>query len=222
MGSFCKITLLVMSTLSLVIKEHDKKAAESQLDYEDRMTEVAYWKLRDKKKLTVDEKAEFKELATDLGMRQGLRVGAVPIATTDKQLQEAVKRLHRELMEEYKGDTPFKRILIDRIVSAWSMAFSYERMFYSNKYHMNEDDSRATYEYGKDKTRYLKEVRHGIETANDQIIRLTQTLQNLCYPPIQIKAKNAFFAQNQQINQGVSPKDLANSSEPSHAPSLPH
>ncbi len=211
-----------MTTLDLVLKDHNKKTDESQLDFEDRVTEAAYWKLREKKKLTTDEKEEFKELATKLGMRQGLRVGALPTATTDKQIRAAAERLHRELMEEYKGDTPFKRILIDRIVSAWSMAFSYERMFFGNKYRSNEDDTHTTFEYGLDKTRYLKEVRHGIETANDQIIRLTQALQNICMPPIHVKAKNAFFAQNQQINQGISPKDLADSNEHPHASNLPH
>ena len=59
-------------------------------------------------------------------------------------------------------------------------------------------------------TNHLKEIRKGIESSNATIIRLGQALQDLVSPPIQVKATNAFFAHNQQINQQMPPSDLEN------------
>lgn len=209
-----------MATLDLIIADHQKKPEESALSYADRIDDLTLDKLvekQSKKKLTKEEYKEATEVESRVGVRATLQSGLIPLAITDKLLKPAAARLHKELMEEFKGDTSSKRMLIDRLVSAWSMAWSYEKMLYGSKYQSSEDDTRITYSYDPDKTKFLKEARLGIETANDQIIRFTQALQNLCHPPIQVKAKNAFFAQNQQINQGIPPKDLANSFEPTHA-----
>ncbi len=210
-----------MSTLSLVLRQTEKNPNERQIDFEDRTKQDAVMILYEKKKKTVAEKKEYDELSKELGIRHALWSGRMPEVMTDLQVQPLAERLHRELADQYGRDTAAKRILIDRLVAAWSLAWSYERMFRCNKYQPSEDDATARFDYSPDKTRYLKEVRQGIESANDQIIRLTQTLQNICNPPIQVKAKNAFFAQNQQINQGIAPKDLADSSEPSYAATLP-
>ncbi len=212
-----------MATLDLIVKEHPQKPEESKLAYEDRMDDLTFFKLLEKsskKKLTKAEYAEASAVEAKVNVRVLLHGGRLPVTLADKQLKGAAERLHTELLDEFKGDTAYKRILIDRLVSAWSMSWSYEKMLHASKYKSNEDDTTTSYSYDPDKTRYMKEARLGIETANDQIIRITQTLQNLCNPPIHVKAKNAFFAQNQQINQGVPPKDLADSSKPLHVESL--
>ncbi len=208
-----------MSTLELIIKEHPKKPDESELAFSDRVDELMIRKLlekQSKKKLTQAEYKEATDVEKRVNGRTTLQTGLIPVAITDKQLKPAAERLHRELTEEFKGDTTSKRLLIDRLVSAWSMSWTYEKMLFGSKYKSSEDDTKVSFSYELDKTKYLKEARLGIETANDQIMRLTQALQNLCHPPIQVKAKNAFFAQNQQINQGHLPKDLADSKEHSH------
>ncbi len=212
-----------MVGLNLIIKEHPRKPEESELAYADRMEDLAFCRFlekQSKKKLTKAEHEEATEIETRVAVRAGLISGQIPIAFTDAQLKPAAERLHRELMDQFKGDTPFKRLLIDRLVSAWGMSWSYERMLHGAKYQTNEHGT-TTFNYNPDKTKFLKEARLGIESANDQILRITQALQNLAYPQIHVKAKNAFFAQNQQINQGIPPKDLADSSDPSHAASLP-
>ena len=212
-----------MSTLALIIKENQKKPDESELAYTDRVDDLTFGKFlekQSKKKLTKAEYEEANLVENRVMARFTLHAGQLPVAITDKLMRPAAERLHKELLEEFKGDTAIKRLLIDRLVSAWSMCWSYEKMFYGSKYQSSEDDTRVSYNYNSDKTRYLKEARLGIETANDQIIRLTQALQNICNPPIHVKAKNAFFAQNQQINQGIPPKDLADSKEHSHATEL--
>lgn len=224
MGSICKITPFAMSTLDLITKENPQKPAESKLTYDDRMDDLTFCRLlekQSKKKLTNAEYEEASEVEKRVLARMTLHTGRLPVVLTDGQLKDAAARLHTELMEEFKGDTTYKRMLIDRLVSAWSMSWSYEKMFHASKYKSSADDKTTSYNYDPDKTRYMKEARLGIESANDQIIRLTQALQNLCHPPIHVKAKNAFFAQNQQINQGIPPKDLADSNEQSYAPKLP-
>ncbi len=210
-----------MSTLDLIIKENPQKPEESEMAYADRMDDLAFPRFvekQSKKKLTKTEYEEAMEVEKRVIARRTLHTGLLSTAITDQQLRPAAERLHKELLEEFKGDTAVKRVLIDRLVSAWSMCWSYEKMLYGSKYQSSENDTKISFDYNPDKTKYLKEARLGIETTNDQIIRLTQALQNICFPSIQVKAKNAFFAQNQQINQGASPKDLANFSEPSHAP----
>lgn len=225
MGSICNFTLFTMTSLALITKDNPKKSDESELAYTDRMDDLTFCRLlekQSKKKLTKAEYEEASEVEKRVMARLTLHAGQLPVAITDKLMRPASERLHKELTEEFKGDTAIKRLLIDRLVSAWSMCWSYEKMLYGSKYQSSEDDTRVSYNYNPDKTKYLKEARLGIETANDQIIRLTQALQNICNPPIHVKAKNAFFAQNQQINQGVPPKDLANSNEQSHASKLSH
>ena len=203
-----------------IIKEYPRDSQESVLMYADRMDDLALSKFvekQSKKKLTKVEYNEATEVESRVSARTMLQSGLIPLVITDKQLKPAAERLHKELIEEFKGDTPFKRLLIDRLVSAWSMSWSYEKMLYGAKYQSSDDDTKVSFSFDPYKTKFLKEARLGIETANDQIIRLTQVLQNICNPPIHVKAKNAFFAQNQQINQGILPKDLADSSKPSHA-----
>lgn len=225
MGSICKITILPMSMLALITKENQKKPDESELVYRDRIDDLTFCRLlekRAKKKLTKEEYEEATLVESRVHAPMLLHTGLLPSTLADEHFKGAAERLHAELLEEYKGDTAYKRILIDRLVSAWNMAWSYEKMFFGSKYQSKEDGKVTSFSYDPDKTRYLKEARMGIESANDQIIRLTQALQNLCHPPIHVKAKNAFFAQNQQINQGTPPKDLADSNDRSHASQLSH
>jgi hypothetical protein len=211
-----------MSTLSLTLRQHQQNPDERNIDFEDRVKHERYLLLDVKKKKTPAEKKEYEELEKEIGIRHALWSGRMPETCADLQVQPLVERLHRELSDLYGRDTVAKRVLIDRLAAAWSMAWSYERMFRCTKYVPSEDDTTAKFDCNPEKTRYLKEVRQGIESANDQILRLTQALQNICNPPIQVKAKNAFFAQNQQINQGIPPKDLADSSGSPHANSLSH
>jgi hypothetical protein len=213
-----------MSTLALVIKENQRKPDESEMAYFDRVDDLAFGKLlekQSKKKLTKEEYDEANLVENRVMARFTLQTGLLPVGITDKLMKPSSERLHRELTEEFRADTAIKRMLIDRLVAAWSMCWSYEKMLYGSKYKASEDDTTVSYNYDPDKTKFLKEARLGIETANDQIIRLTQALQNISNPPIHVKAKNAFFAQNQQINQGIPPKDLADSKGQPYVTKLP-
>lgn len=190
---------------AIIIKEKDltKQPEETELDQIDREKLERFRDLSEKKKRSKNEESEYLELRGKVTTKYLLRNGELPEFFADKDLKVFVKRVHEELANQYGLDTPLKMILINRLSSAWSLAQTYERMLRFAKYKENEDGT-YSWNFSHERTGYLKEIRRGIESANDQIIRLSQTLQNLVSPPIQVKAKNAIIAQNMQINQGVS------------------
>jgi hypothetical protein len=196
------------STLALIKKEQPKKPEESDEDYQDRMVEEAYWKLREKKR-TKQEEEEYQSIKDKYVALYVVKKWGLAPTNTDADLRVAATRLHGDLTAEYGNSTPTKRMLIDRLVAAWSMAASYERLFQILKYKVDTkgEDTSLSYSHNENTVKVLLETRKGIETANDQIIRLSQTLRNITAPPLHVKAKNAIIAQNMQINQGVSAKN---------------
>lgn len=193
------------STLALAKKEQPKRPEESDEDYQDRMVEDVYWKLRKKKKRTTKEDEEYKSLQEKFIACYVVKKHGLCSTTTDTDLRLVALRLHKELSSQYGNMTPVKSLLIDRLVSAWSMAASYERMFQFTKYKIDTsgDDVKLTYSHNEKSIKLMQETRKGIESANDQIIRISQALRNLSTPPLHVKVKNAFIAQNQQINQAT-------------------
>lgn len=196
------------TTLALVKKELQKKPEESDEDYQDRMVQEAYWKLRERKKRTKREDEEYKDLQNKYVAYLVANGGLAP-TITDVDLRSAAGRLYRELSAEHACMTPLKRLLLDRLIAAWSMAVSYERLFQLVKYktNMEGDDPQLSYTNSRSSLKLMQETRKGIETANDQIIRLSQALRNLSAPPLQVQVKNAYIAQNQQINQSAPKND---------------
>lgn len=199
------------STLALIKKEQPKEPEESELQYLDRVRADAYWKLDAKKKRTNEEEEEHKALQKKLLGHATINSSQLIVGFGDESMRPGLDRVYDELVQQFGDNTPQKKMLIHRLVHAWNQAWSYEYMFSVTKYRKTENGGH-NFEYGADKTRYLGELRKGIESTNDQIIRLTQALQNLVSPPIQVKAKNAIIAQNMQINQGVPTSDNAKTS----------
>lgn len=191
------------STLALVKKEQPKKPEESPLHYLDRVRADAYWKLHAEKKRTKNEEAEYKAVEAKLLGHAAINSSQFITYYADDAMKQGVERVYDELVNTFGDDTPQKKMLIHRLAHAWNQAWSYEFMFSVCKYKKREYEAGYSFEYSADKTRYLSELRKGIESTNDQIIRLTQALQNLVSPQIQVKVKNAIVAQNMQINQGV-------------------
>ncbi len=114
-------------------------------------------------------------------------------------------RLRKELEKDFTPLTSHKILLMDQLLLAVSDAASYGKMFSLARY--EEKDGRTRWNDGSDNVRFLAEIRKGKDSATDRILRLSQALCDLTRPPIQVKTTNAFFAHNQQFNQG-SPKDL--------------
>ena len=193
------------STLAVIKKEQPKQPEESALHYQDRTRADAYWKLHAKKKRTKDEEEEYRALESKLLGHAAINSPQLITYYADDAMKQGVERVYDELVDTFGDDSPQKKLLIHRLAHVWNQAWSYEFMFSVCKYKKREYEPGYSFEYSADKTRYLSELRKGIESANDQIIRLTQALQQLVAPPIQVKVKNAIIAQNMQINQGVTP-----------------
>ena len=191
------------STLALIQKEQPKESQETALQYLDRTRADAYWKLYAKEKRTKEEEKEVKALEAKLYGHAVINSSQLIVGFSDEFMKNGVDRIYDELVSQFGDETPQKKMLIHRLTHAWNQAWSYEYMFSVTKYQKNENGGNR-FDFTADKTRYLSELRKGIESANDQLIRLTQALQNLVSPPIQVKVKNAIIAQNMQINQGVS------------------
>lgn len=203
-----------MSTLSLIRQQQPKQPRQTELEYEDLTMQKALSQLypkHEENKLTKEEQEEFEDLLGKVVAKYKLDGGAMSQAHADHDRKELIARVHRELRVEYGDETVTKKLLIDRLASAYSMALTYERYLTCLKYSVDEN---GMTKYHGFMAHVMKEVRKGIESGNDQIIRLTQALRDLNRPPITVKARNAFFAQNQQVNQGVPPRDLENDSSP--------
>jgi len=190
-----------LTVISLDPKPHQTLQAK------DRLALAEYFRLHEKKKRTEDDEEDFKDLERKMIGKASLESAMFPMAFVEDDFKATVERMHSELVEQFGNDTPQKKMLIQRLCAAWGHSWSYERMFKIMKYQESENGG-YTCNAQKDRTRYIAEVRRGMESVNDQIIRLTQALQNITAPPIQVIAKNAFFAQNQQINQTDPPKDF--------------
>jgi hypothetical protein len=205
------------SALALIQKEQPKESQETALQYIDRTRGDAYWKLYAMEKRTKEEEKEFKALEAKLFGHAAINSSQLIVGLADEFMKNGVDRIYDELVAQFGDESPQKKMLIHRLAHAWNQAWSYEYMFSVTKYQKNENGGNR-FDFTADKTRYLSELRKGMESVNDQIIRLTQALQNLVSPPIQVKVKNAIIAQNMQINQGVSAKDAdAVSTTKSHA-----
>ncbi len=205
----------MITTVTVPKKDLIKKPEETELDRADRLVLSKLRSLDRKKKRTEEEEKERKELTEKVGSKYMLRSGDLAKHFSDEDLKSLVSRVHDEFASAYGIDTPIKRILIHRIASAWNMSQSYERLFAMLKYNKSETGSFSS-PISHERTGLMKEVRRGIESSNDQLLRLTQALQNLVQPPIQVKATNAFFAHNQQVNQSIAPKDLDKNAEPTN------
>ncbi len=128
------------------------------------------------------EEDELEELKRKMTGKFSLNTYQFPAFFVEEDFKAPVERVHRELVAQYGNDIPLKKILIQRLCCAWGHAWSYERMFQTLKYKRTEDGD-YTFNYDRDRTRCLAEIRKGMESVDDQIIRLTQALQNLVSPP---------------------------------------
>ncbi len=169
-----------------------------------------FFRLREKKNRTPEEEKEYGNAMLRWAAQYGVAQGRLPTLNADDDFRPFVEEVHLGLREEFGIVGMSRRLLIDRVTAAYSRALSYERMFKVRKYNIDE---KGHYETLDISAPHLREIRCGIESADEQIFRGIQALRDLNGPRFTIQAKNAFFAQNQQVNQGASaPNDLEDAS----------
>lgn len=195
--------------LALTRNEHPRQSGESQQAYEDRTLVDVYCALVEKDLRTGAEEKELQSLFKEMTALAVAKGGYLPRLSADAELQPTMDRLRKELEKDFAPLTPLKILLVDQLLMAVSDAASYGKMFSVTRY--KTEGSRIEWNDSPDNIRLLAEVRKGKDSAAERILRFSQALRDLTRPPIQVKATNAFFAQNQQINQD-SAKDLEKSS----------
>ena len=99
-------------------------------------------------------------------------------------------------MKEYMCATPTEKMLAERIASAWVELAGYREVF---NVWMASAERRSSPINGKD----LDALSRHIDRTHRQMLATITTLRQLKQPQLQVNviAKNAFVAQNQQINE---------------------
>lgn len=188
----------------------ERGSQETELAYQNRNDELRYLYLRDKNPdlLSPDEESEFKEVVHRFEERGNLRQAHGVKEFADSGTRNDIEQLRKELKAEYGDETPQKCILIQQLLSAYSRSHSYQLMFSICRYR-HQLQGGVSIDYSKDKVNILAEIRKGTATADEEVRRCIQMLENLRRPQLNVRAKNVFFAQNQQVNQFKDPpRDL--------------
>lgn len=175
---------------------------ETELAYQNRSNELRYRSLRDKNPdlLSEDEESELNELIHGFEERKYLREAHIPKQFADSCNLNEIEQLRKELKAEYGDETPQKCILIQQLLAAYGRSYSYQRMFSICRYR-HELKGGACIDYSKENVGILAEIRKGNAGADEEVRRCIQMLENLRRPQLNVRAKNVFFGQNQQVNQ---------------------
>lgn len=203
-----------ITTLALVRRENPMMEHETEQEYEDRTAYAAFFRLEAKENKTESEERELKELDNKCGLIQISEGGFAAIGLADNDLRPVLKRIRKGLVDELGVLNPQKRLLLDCLMDAVADKHHYMRMFGFGRYRRNDNGEIIACSETPDRIRYLKEARKGKENSEHRILRLLQVLYGISSVPLEVKATNAFFAHNQQVNQNVAPKDLDKNSDP--------
>ena len=114
-----------------------------------------------------------------------------------------VIKVRNALIKDYKAQSITELMLIDTAVSA------YFRLMKCNKvYNLFLIDKEGVTDFRQERVNMMKELSKQLDISHRQFISAISFIKDLKQPPVKVKinTKQAFVAQNQQINQ--SPNDL--------------
>ena len=155
------------------------------------------------KVLQADESTQY-ETQVAAANFYGLEKGRWVANLSYSQYTAALSRMRKQISQEFDCHTSTEMMLADRIVACYWRVMRYETFF--NRIIEKEGGG---YEYDPFKLDILREFAKGIDKADRQLQVNITTLRQLKQPPlnVQIKTKNAFIAENQQINSNP-PQDV--------------
>lgn len=121
------------------------------------------------------------------------------IETIDEKYRPMAVELRRQLIKDFDCKTYSEKVLVDTVTSG------YMRHLRSAKVYNNILAKGTLDKLGCD---ILSTMGKEMDRAQRQLMTALQTLVNLKRPPlkVQVKAQNAFVAQNQQLNVQPQPK----------------
>jgi hypothetical protein len=152
----------------------------------------AYDKLISGKKKPSSE-GEKRELMEKVAYTLGFENDYVMVETVDDKYRGMAIEMRRQLIKDFDCKTYAEKVLVDTIVSGYVRTIRCAKSF-NNCTH---DEFLSSY-----KNQYMGNISKEMDRAQRQLMAAYQMLINLKRPPlkVQVKAKTAFVAQNQQLN----------------------
>jgi len=196
------------SMLSLVRSENPIQATETEEQFKKRTIVQAYEQFKELKEPTDEQKKEFDGLVGQYVAIHITDAGYFASLGADKFLKTAIYYLSENIVKDFGQMTGIKMLLLERLLAAVSDSHSYDMIFRQERY--KYEGTRMKFNGSPDHIKVLAEIRKGKASTDDRILRLAQALGP---PQLSVKVTNAFFARNQQVNQGMPPKDLVKNSE---------
>lgn len=159
----------------------------------------AYDKLISGKKKPKSE-GEKRELMERAVYTLGFENDYVMVETMDDKYRGLAVEMRRQLIKDFDCKTYAEKVLVDTIVSGYVRTLRCAQSF-NNGTH---DDFLSTY-----KNQHMAIMSKELDRAQRQLMAAYQILINLKRPPlkVQVKAKTAFIAQNQQLNTTAPPQN---------------
>jgi hypothetical protein len=176
-------------------RELTKKALKCTYYNNDSMFEKAFDLIKMAKESRKKRAKATDELSGELGRKLidslSLATNALPNLATNESYRPFLNEFIYELQKEYKVKTASEK----SIVQMASLSFV-QFLKYSNLFNVN-----APVEWG-DNSPFLSVLSKEADRAHRRFVSCLQLLKNIKEPPLKVnvKAQNAFVAQNQQIN----------------------
>lgn len=149
------------------------------------------------KELTPDQKKRKKELFEEISLFYGLENGLWTLNLDREKYYGTLGQMRRKVVEENNCRGPIEFMLADKIVGCYWRSHKLETILN----HVIENKE-GGYSYNQLTINYINQLNKGIELASRQLNANIILLKELKQPPlnVRVKADNAYFAQNQQIN----------------------
>jgi hypothetical protein len=115
------------------------------------------------------------------------------VETVNEKYRGMAIELRRQLIKDFDCKTYAEKVLVDSVVSGYMRTIQRAKSFNN----ISHDDYLSGY-----KNQYMATMSKELDRAQRQLMAAYQMLVNLKRPPltVQVKAKTAFVAQNQQLN----------------------
>ena len=161
----------------------------------------------DKKSLSEKEREDISE---ELVMMHGLENGYWVSSISYSKHRSALSRMRAKIIEENDCKSSAEIMIADRIVASYLRIIRYETIY--NHIIENED---GQFSFNQLTVNTLKEINKGLEIAHRQHSNNIILLKELKQPNLKVTVKtgNAYFAENQQINNNKGSDDLKDNTE---------
>lgn len=131
--------------------------------------------------------------------KTAVRSGEYALGSVHYQDADYFQTVRQDFIDEYKATSASELLVIDMVVVAY---FRYMRTTSAFNSFIEDNDGRREYE-SQTWINMMKELNKAISSASQQMTTALTFLKELKRQPVQVKvhAKQAYFANNQQINE---------------------